>query len=47
LAQTLGIDATDIAKLNAFLRRQGETINPQGTGSNSLDALLRAAKLLR
>ena len=47
LAQTLGIDTTDIAKLNAFLRRQGETINPQGTGSSSLDALLRAAKLLR
>ena len=47
LAKTLGIDATDIAKLNAFLRQQGETINPQGTGSNSLDALLRAAKLLK
>jgi hypothetical protein len=47
LARTLGMDATDVAKLNAFLRRQGETVNPQGTGSESLDALLRAAKILR
>jgi hypothetical protein len=47
LARTLGIDATDVTKLNAFLRRNNETINPQGTGSESLDALLKAAKLLR
>ncbi len=47
LARTLGMDATDVAKLNAFLRRNNETINPQGTGSESLDALLKAAKLLR
>ena len=47
LARTMGIDATDLTKLNAFIRRQGETVNPQGTGSESLDALLRAAKLLR
>jgi hypothetical protein len=47
LAQVLGIDATDLTKLNAFVRRNGETVNPQGTGSQSLDALLRAAKLLR
>ena len=47
LAQVLGIDATDLTKLNAFVRRNGETVNPQGTGSESLDALLRAAKLLR
>lgn len=47
LAQLLGMDATDLTKLNAFIRQQGETINPQGTGSESLDALLRAAKLLK
>jgi hypothetical protein len=47
LARTLGMDATDVTKLNAFLRRNNETINPQGTGSESLDALLKAAKLLR
>jgi hypothetical protein len=47
LARTLGMDADDITKLNAFLRKNNETINPQGTGSPSLDALLRAAKLLR
>jgi hypothetical protein len=47
LARALDIDATDVTKLNAFLRRNNETINPQGTGSPSLDALLRAAKLLR
>jgi hypothetical protein len=47
LAQVLGMDATDLTKLNAFIRRQGETVNPQGTGSPSLDALLRAAKLIR
>jgi hypothetical protein len=47
LARTLGIDATDVTKLNAFLRRNNETINPQGTGSESLDALLKAAKLLK
>jgi hypothetical protein len=47
LATTLGLDAADIAKLNAFVRRNNETINPQGTGSDSLDALLRAAKLLK
>jgi hypothetical protein len=47
LARVLDIDATDVTKLNAFLRKNNETINPQGTGSPSLDALLRAAKLLR
>ena len=47
LARTLGLDATDVTKLNAFIRRQGETVNAQGTGSESLDALLRAAKLLK
>jgi hypothetical protein len=47
LATTLGLDAADVAKLNAFIRRNNETINPQGTGSASLDALLKAAKLLR
>jgi len=47
LARVLGIDATDLTKLNAFIRRNNETINPQGTGSASLDALLRAAKLLK
>jgi predicted TPR repeat methyltransferase len=47
LARTLGIDATDLTKLNAYIRRQGETVNPKGTGSESLDALLRAARLLR
>jgi len=47
LAKTLGINATDLTKLNAFIRRTGETVNPQGTGSDSLDALLRAAKLLK
>jgi hypothetical protein len=47
LAKTLGIDATTLTKLNAFIRQKGETVNPQGTGSDSLDALLRAAKLLK
>jgi hypothetical protein len=47
LAKTIGLDAAGIAKLNAFMRRQGETVNPQGTGSKSLDALLRAAKILK
>ena len=46
LVRVLGIDATDLTKLNAFIRRNNETINPQGTGSASLDALLRAAKLI-
>lgn len=47
LARAIGIDATDVAKMNAYIRQSGEEINPQGTGSESLDALLRAAKLLR
>jgi hypothetical protein len=47
LATTLGLDAVALTKLNAFIRRNNETINPQGTGSASLDALLRAAKLLK
>jgi hypothetical protein len=46
LARALGIDAAAIAKLNAYLRKNNERINPEGTGSPSLDALLRAAKLL-
>lgn len=47
LARTLGLDATDITKLNAFVRRTDgqNTVNP--TGSASLDALLGAAKLLK
>jgi hypothetical protein len=47
LARALGINATDLTKLNAYIQRQGETVNPKGTGSESLDALLRAARLLR
>jgi len=47
LAQAIGLNSAGIAKLNAFMRRTGETINPQGTGSKTLDALLRAARLLK
>jgi len=46
LAQAAGIDDDGLAKLNAFIRRNGERINPNGTGSPSLDALLKSAKLL-
>lgn len=47
LARAVGLDATDLTRLNQHMRQNNERINPAGTGSPSLDALLRAAKLLR
>ena len=47
LATVLELDEAGIAKLNAYMKKNNEQINPNGTGSPSLDALLRAAKLLK
>lgn len=46
LAKSIGVNGQDLAKLNAYIKRSGEKINPRGTGSQSLDALLKAAKLI-
>lgn len=47
LAQAIGVDASDVARMNAYMRQKGEKITVDSTGSPSLDALLRSAKLLR
>ena len=47
IARVMGINAASLAKLNTYIKQSGEKINPNGTGSASLDALLRSAKLLK
>jgi hypothetical protein len=46
LMNAMGLEQAGLTALNAALRQSGEKINPAGTGSRSLDDLLRAAKLL-
>ncbi len=46
LMNAMGLDQTGLTALNAALKQSGETLNIKSTGSQSLDDLLRAAKLL-
>jgi hypothetical protein len=46
LAAAIGLDPADIGKLKYAITAAGEKINAAGTGSQSLDELLKAAKLL-
>lgn len=46
LMNAMGVDQAGLASLNAAIKKAGEKINAAGTGSESLDDLLRAAKLL-
>lgn len=46
LAAAIGLDPADLGKLKYAITAAGEKINAAGTGSQSLDDLLRAAKLL-
>jgi hypothetical protein len=44
--QATGINRATLAKLNAVVRQSGQKLNITTTGSATLDALLKAAKLL-
>ena len=46
LMHTMGIDAADLATMKNTLTKSGEKVNPAGTGSPTLDALLKSAGLL-
>lgn len=44
--QATGINRAALAKLNAVIRQSGQKLNITSTGSSTLDALLKAAKLI-
>lgn len=46
LMKASGMSAPGLVGMATALKKSGEKINPEGTGSPSMDALLRAAKLL-
>lgn len=46
LMNAMGMDQAGLGALNAAIKQSGEKINSAGTGSRSLDELLKAARLL-